>query len=383
MTSLRTLSVFVYFILLVNASACNSQRKEEAAAAQRGGGAPGGGSQKPPVRAEAVTVGTSTLLSNIEIPGSVVANETTEIHPEVAGRITAINFREGSYVGRGSVLFRLNDADLQAQLRKLQVQQRIARQNENRSSELLKIGGISRQDYESTQLQSSNTAADIAIIQTQIAKTVIRAPFSGKVGFRMVSMGAYVSPASIMTTISQTSNMKIDFTVPERYIPQIKNGQYINFTVEGTDKKYAGRIVATESNITANTRTLQVRAAVQGDAAGLIPGGFAKVTLNFEPDPNAIVIPTQAIIPQARGKKVYLYNNGVARFVEVETGIRDSATIQVTKGLKVGDTLLLTGLLSLRPDSKVVLSKLNNKPVAPRGGNAAQTGNNKNSQPTK
>jgi membrane fusion protein (multidrug efflux system) len=352
----------------------DSDRKEQAQQQQKGGGA------RPPVRAEAITVSTTTLLDNIEIPGSIVANETTEIHPEVSGLITRIYFKEGTYVSKGSVLFKLNDADLQAQLRKLQVQQRIASQNENRSSELLKIGGISRQDYDAAQLQTSNTSADISIIQTQIAKTVIRAPFSGKIGFRLVSVGAYVSPATVMTTLSQTSNLKLDFTVPEKYIPQVKNGQYVNFTVEGVDKKYTGRIVATESNITENTRTLQVRAVVQGDAAGLTPGGFAKVTLNFEPNPNAIVIPTQAIIPQARGKKVYILKGGVAKFVDVETGIRDSATVQITKGLNIGDTVLLTGLLSLRPEGKVVLSKLNNKPVAPKkktGADSTKTAANK------
>lgn len=346
------ISLFVF-------SCGDSDRKKDAQQQQR----TGGGSQRPPVRAEAITVSTSLLTDNIEIPGTIVANETAEIRPEVAGLITGIYFKEGSYVSRGATLFKLNDADLQAQLRKLQVQQKIAKQNENRTSELLKIGGISRQDYDAAVLQTSNTSADIAIVQTQIAKTVVRAPFSGKIGFRMVSVGAYVTPASVMTTLSQTNDLKIDFTVPEKYIPQVKMGQFINFTVEGTDKKYAGRIIATQSNISENTRTLQLRAAVQGDAGGLVPGGFAKVTLAFEPNTNAIVIPTQAIIPQARGKKVYLYQNGVAKFVDVETGVRDSATIEITKGLKVGDTVLLTGLLSLRPEGKVVLSKLNNKPT--------------------
>lgn len=339
---------------------CSSDRKKEAEQAQKGKS-----TQRPPVRADGITVIATTLLNEIEIPGTIVSTETTEIHPEVAGLITGIYFKEGTYVNRGATLFKLKDADLQAQLRKLQVQEKIARQNENRSEELLKIGGISRQDYETTQLQVSNTAADISIIQTQIAKTVIRAPFSGKVGFRMVSVGAYVSPASAMTSISQTNNLKIDFTVPEKYIAQIKAGQFVNFTVEGTGKNYTGRIIATESNVAQNTRTLQVRAVVQGASGGLTPGGFAKVILNFEPDPNAIMIPTQAIIPQARGKKVYLYNGGVAKFVDVETGIRDSATVQVTKGLKVGDTVLLTGLLSLRPEAKVVLASLNRKQLEP------------------
>jgi membrane fusion protein (multidrug efflux system) len=356
----RLTKIFI-LIAAVFFFSCSSDRKK--AAEQK---AAGGGSQRPPVRADAITISTTTLLNNIEIPGTIVANETTEIHPEVSGLITGIYFKEGGFVSRGATLFKLNDADLQAQLRKLQVQAKIARQNENRSEELLKIGGISRQDYETTELQSSNIAADIAIIQTQIAKTVIRAPFSGKVGFRMVSVGAYVSPASVMTTISQTSGLKIDFTVPEKYIQQLKNGQYINFTVEGSSRTYTARITATESNVTQDTRTLQVRATVQGDAGGLTPGGFAKVTLNFAPDPNAIMIPTQAVIPQARGKKVYLYQGGIAKFVDVETGLRDSATVQITKGLNVGDTILLTGLLSLRPESKVVLSALNGKQTSPR-----------------
>jgi len=359
MTS-RFSSINILFISTILLLSCgDSDRKIQAQQQQRGGA----GSNRPPVRADAMTVSTSVLLDNIEIPGTIVASEATEIRPEVAGLITGIYFQEGSYVSRGALLFKLNDADLQAQLRKLQVQQRIARQNENRSSELLKIGGISRQDYDATVLQTSNTSADIAIIQTQIAKTSVRAPFSGKVGFRMVSKGAYVSPSTILTTMSQTSNLKIDFTVPEKYIPQVKAGQFVNFTVEGTQKKYTGRIIATESNVMQNTRTLQVRAAVQGDAGGLTPGGFAKVILNFEPDPNAILIPTQAVLAQARGKKVYVYQNGVAKFTDVETGIRDSANIQITKGLNVGDTILLTGLLSLRPEGKVVLANINGKPV--------------------
>jgi membrane fusion protein (multidrug efflux system) len=360
--NLRFFSIGLLSVLLFFTSCGSTDRKKVAQQQQRGGG--GQGSQRPPVRAEAITIATTTVLDNIEVPGNIVANEATEIHPEVAGRITGIYFREGSFVGKGATLFKLNDADLQAQLRKLQVQARIAHQNENRSSELLKIGGISRQDYETTQLQVSNTAADIAITQANIAKTVVRAPFSGKVGLRLVSVGAYVSPTTAMTTISQVGQMKIDFTVPEKYIPQIKNGQYVNFTVEGTSRSYTARVLATESNITENTRTLQVRGMVQGDNAGLTPGAFAKVRLSFDPDPAAIVLPTQAVIPQARGKKVYVYTNGVAKFVDVTTGIRDSSTVQITSGLKVGDTVLVTGLLSLRPEGKVVLAKLNGKPVA-------------------
>jgi membrane fusion protein, multidrug efflux system len=372
--NLRFLSLGALSVLFLFPSCGSTDKKEAAQQQQRGAGGPGG---QRPIRADAMTVSTSTVTEQIEVPGTIVANEATEIHPEVAGRITGIYFQEGSQVSKGATLFKLNDADLQAQLRKLQVQERIAQQNETRSESLLKIGGISRQDYEATQLQVSNTTADIAIIREQISRTVVRAPFSGKVGLRMVSLGAYISPATILTTISQTGQMKIDFTVPEKYIPQMKSGQYINFTIEGNNRNYTARVMATESNITENTRTLQARAVVQGDKTDLTPGAFARVKLSFEPDPNAIVIPTQAVVPKARGKSVFVYQDGVAKAVDVTTGIRDSATVQILSGLKVGDTVLTTGLLSLRPEGKVMLATLNGKPVA-RQQPAADTTKNVN-----
>ena len=354
---LRVLFSFtILFTLIFSISSCSSSSKDDASQQKKGG--PGGA--RPPVKADAFIVRTKLLLDNIEIPGSLVSNETTEIHPEVAGRITGIYFKEGAYVNKGALLVKLNDADLQAQKRKLLVQLQVAKQNENRSEQLLKIQGISKQDYEAVALQVTNVNADLAVVQTQIEKTNIRAPFNGKLGLRMVSLGAYISPTSVISTISQPNQLKLDFTVPERYINQIGNGKIVNFKIDGSDRTYAARVMATESNITQDTRTLQVRAAVQGNIAGLVPGNFAKVTLDFQPDPNAIVIPTQAIIPQARGKKVYVYNNGKAKFVDVTTGIRDSANVQIIEGLKVGDTVLITGLLALKPEGKVMLGKVVN-----------------------
>jgi membrane fusion protein, multidrug efflux system len=351
---LSSFTLFFSFIFLI--SSCSSDRKKDVQQQQRGG--PGG--RNAPVRADAFIVKTKLLLDNIEIPGTLVSNEATEIHPEVAGRITGIYFKEGSFINKGALLVKLNDADLQAQKRKLLVQLQVAKQNENRSGQLLNIQGISRQDYEAVALQVTNVNADLAVVQTQIEKTNIRAPFSGKLGLRMVSVGAYVSPTSVISSISQPNQLKLDFTVPERYINQISNGKVVNFKVDGSDRTYAARVMATESNVTQDTRTLQVRAAVQGTTAGLVPGNFATVRLNFEPDPNAIVIPSQAIIPQARGKKVYVYDDGKAKFVDVTTGIRDSANVQITEGLKVGDTVLITGLLALKPEAKVMLGKIVN-----------------------
>ena len=372
----RPVSSSLLFCALLLLS-CGANQKKEAQQQQKAGAA-----ASRAIRADAYIVKTALLADNLEIPGSIVANESTDVHTEVAGRITGILFTEGAFVNKGALLIKLNDADLQAQKRKLQIQLKVARQNESRSAQLLKIQGISRQDYETMALQVSNVNADLAVVETQIEKTNIRAPFSGKLGLRLVSLGAYVSPSTTLTTISQMSQLRIDFTVPERYIPKMRQGQFVTFKVEGTNNTYSAKVIATQSNITENSRTLQVRAAVQGPQPGLVPGNFAKVTLDFTPDPNAIVVPTQAIIPQARGKKVYLYNGGLAKFVDVTTGLRDSANVQVTSGLKAGDTVLITGLLTLKPNAKVSLGRVVNGTRQP-GQNKARNNSSDSTGQTK
>jgi len=342
-------------VIILSLAACSGKKKKEAAAKQRAAAA------KPTaIRVDGYIVKPQAFQENIEVPGNIVANEVAEIHPEVSGRIVQLNVAEGKYVGKGTVLAKLYDGDLRAQLNKFQVQLALAQKTEERQAQLLKIQGISQQDYDISLLQVNSLRADIGILQTSISKTVVRAPFSGKLGLRNISTGAYVSPASIIAVINQTDQLKLDFTVPEKYIDEIKMGQLVSFSVEGSTKQMGAKVVATESNVTENTRSLTVRAAVIGNDPGLLPGKFAKVQLSFDPDPNALLIPTQAVLPQARGKKVILVNNGVAKFADVTTGIRDSARVQITEGLKAGDTVVVTGLMSLRPEGKIKVNKIIN-----------------------
>lgn len=310
------------------------------------------------MQVEGYVVKTESLGSNVEVPGNLIANESTELHPQISERIVQLNVNEGRVVTKGTLIAKLYDADLQATLKKLQVQLQIANQNEDRSAQLLKIQGISHQDYDASLLNVNNIKADIEITQATIIKTEIRAPFNGKVGLKNISIGAFVTPSTIIATIQQTDILKLDFAVPEKYSPQIKVGQVVSFTVEGGTKKYAAKIMATEAGVTQETRSLMIRAIVQNKDAGLVPGVFAKVVLDFDPDPNAIVIPTQAVIPQARGKKVIVFQDGMARFKDVTTGIRDSSNVQITSGLKAGDTIVTTGLLSVRPDTKIEVTKI-------------------------
>jgi membrane fusion protein, multidrug efflux system len=345
--------IAIFLICLPILYSCKGKSKKQKIAAPAQ-------SKAPVLRVDAYVVKPQLFQEYMEVPGSIVANETTEIHPEVSGRIVQLNVVAGRHVGRGALLAKLYDGDLRAQLNKLQVQLALAQKTEERQAQLLKIQGISQQDYDISLLQVNSLRADIGILQTSIAKTVVRAPFSGKLGLNKVSPGAYVTPASVIATISQTDQLKLDFSVPEKYVGQLKTGQLITFTIEGSKKQFGARIAATEANVTETTRSLIIRASVIGTDPALVPGAFAKVQLTMDPDSNAILVPTQAILPQARGKKVILYKSGKAIFADVTTGIRDSARVQITDGLKAGDTVVITGLMSVRPEAKIQIGKIVN-----------------------
>jgi len=301
----------------------------------------------------------SVLHSGIEVAGTLLPFEETEIHPEVSGKVTFLSIKEGAHVSRGTLLARLFDGDLQAQLHKLSVQLQIAQKTQERQDELLKIGGISQQDYDLSVLNVSTIKADMQVLQAAIDKTVIKAPFDGKLGFKNISIGAFITPTTIITTIRQDTKLKLEFSVPEKYTPKVKTGNVITFTTEATGKKYHAKIYATESGITEENRSLKVHALVENIDNNITAGSFAKVMFDMGDNDKAVMIPTQAIIPQARDKKVIVYNGGLADFKTVITGTRDSAKVEILSGLSLGDTVITTGLLSIKQGNKIHLSSLN------------------------
>ena len=304
---------------------------------------------------------TPTLLTQrIEVPGSLLPFEETDIHPEVSGRVTTINFSEGSNISQGALIVKLYDGDLQAQLQKLRVQLKVAEQTAERYASLLKINGVSQQEYDLNVLAVNNIKADINIVQTSIAKTAVRAPFSGKMGLRNISVGAYITPATTISTLRKLSQLKLEFTVPERYGSNMKTGNRVNFSLENNPVIYEARILATENNIAADSRSLKVRGMVEKPDVQLIAGAFAKVQISLGKNDSALMIPSQAVIPQARNKKVIVVRNNMASLETVTIGTRDSAMVEVTSGLRSGDTILITGLLTTKPGTKVKLNKLKN-----------------------
>lgn len=322
----------------------------------------GNNRQTGPLVVEGYRVEYKTISDDIEVPGSLLPAEETELRSEVSGRIVQLNINEGAEVKQGALLVKLFDKDLQAQLKKLNVQLQIAIKTEERQRELLSIKGISQQEYDLTALQVDNLNADIEAIKIAISQTEIRAPYDGKIGLRNVSLGSYLSTSDIVATIRQVNQLKLEFSVPEKYAKSIHRDYRIKFRVDGGSTEHTGVVLATESGVDQATRTLRVRALVNGNSSELVPGIFAKVKLQLGNDTTALLVPTQAVIPQARNKQVILLRGDSAVFTVVETGLRDSAFVQITSGLKQGDTVITTGLMAVRPNAKIKINKLKSNP---------------------
>lgn len=314
--------------------------------------------QQGPLTVDAFVVKQSSISEDVEVPGSLLPFEETAIRAEVGGRIVELNIQEGSVVQKGTLLVKLFDKDLRAQLNKLKVQLQINEKTEERNRELLKINAISQQDYDLSTLNVENLKADIESTQIAISKTEIRAPYKGTVGLRNISLGSYISPSDVVTTIRQVDQLKLDFAIPEKYAKEITKGYVVGFKVDGGAEQHQAKVIATENSVDQNTRTLRVKALVTSKHKELVPGVFAKINLQLGKDENALLVPTQAVIPNIRNKQVVVFRKDSAQFAVVETGIRDSAYVQILNGLKVGDTVVTTGLMAIRPNSKLKITKL-------------------------
>lgn len=307
---------------------------------------------------EGQIVRTSRLENDIEVSGTILPFDETIIMSEVSGKVVKLNLLEGRLVQKGTMLLKLFDDDLQAQLRMLGVQLKIAENNEQRMKTLFQINGTSQQEYDASLLEVSNLKAQIEILKVNIGKTEIRAPYTGVLGLKKISIGQYITPSTQIVTIRAVNNLKLDFSIPEKYGSSMTPGTKVEFTVTGNDKTYEAAVIANESSIESDSRNLKVRALISGKLNGLIPGAFALVKANLGNKENAIMIPTSAIVPEANMKKVFVAKNGIAKSVVIKTGVRQADAIEVVSGLNEGDTIIVTGILFLKPNNHIKLSKV-------------------------
>lgn len=321
----------------------------------KGGFGAMGGAQKP-LSVTALIAEPQNVSNNIVATGTLTALDEVELKPETSGKIVMLNINEGQYVAKGTLMLKINDAELQAQLKKLELQKDVANRNEERLRKLLAINGVGQQDYDIALNQYNNVISDIQLLKAQIAKTEIRAPFSGKVGLRNVSDGAVITQGNTVATLVNTDKLRVDFFVPERYAGIVSNGKQVSLEIDGIKEPIQAKVIATESKIDLASRNIKVRAEVV-NSKKLIPGSFAKVKLNVNSD-NAIMLPSYLLIAEARGKKVMRYENGKAVPVQVETGLRTEDKVQILSGINAGDTIISSGIMFLKPDAKVAISKI-------------------------
>lgn len=312
---------------------------------------------KGSVAVSAYPVKLQKLGNGIRVTGTLKASDEIEVKPEVAGKVTQLNFKEGEQVQKGQLIVKLNDADLAAQVEKLDYQRKLAQERVQRQKELLKIQAVSQEEYDAALTQLNSLKADILLLRAQIAKTEIHAPFSGQIGLKNISEGATVSPTTVITTLQDLNSLKLDFAIPEKYQYMISTNTEIKFDVPGVDKELKARIYAIDPHIDPATRTVAVRALFDNRDTKILPGASASVTIDLKEIPDAIMVPTEAVIPELKGQKVFVVEGGKAMPRKIMTGIRTESMVQVTDGLKEGDSIIVSGVMQLKPEAEVRILK--------------------------
>lgn len=349
--------VYIIIVILVGGAVAyrfTKNKAQKSAAGGRGSGGPAAA-----LNVNGIVTKTESFSNSLSIAGSIEANEQVDIRSEISGLVTAIQFSEGTSVSKGKVLIKINDLELQAQLSQALTKQKLAQETEYRAGMLLEKEAISKEEYDVALAELQSLQSQTQLVRAQLSKTQIRAPFSGKIGLRTISAGEYITPSSTIARLVSIDPVNILFSIPEKYAGTIKLNTKISFTVAGSKDSFTGTVYAIEPGINISTRTLQLKARASNSKGELLPGSFAKIDLPLDNVNDAILIPTQSIIPVLMGKKVYISSNGKAKEVMVETGTRTEKYVLITSGLSVGDTVLTTGIMSLKNDVPVVVKIVN------------------------
>src|ERR1700722_17482106 len=274
----------------------------------------------PPTQVDVMIAATKPMSNTLEVNGTVVANEYVELHPEASGRLTYLYVPAGKLIKKGTLMHKINNqhvkaliakinnADLQAKVDKSKVALDLAQETEQRDKQLLAVNGLNQSDYDAALNIVNGFKADIEYNQALLDKTFLKAPFDGYIGLRQVSMGAYVSPTTLIATLLQLNKIKIDFTIPEDYSSTVKVGATVDVVMDENGKTRKAQIVAVEPQVNQATRNMTVRAILDNNDAS--PGSFVKVLVKSGLNKKAIMIPTNALIPDDKNNQVVLVKSG-------------------------------------------------------------------------
>ncbi|WP_420315826.1 efflux RND transporter periplasmic adaptor subunit [Ekhidna sp.] len=308
-----------------------------------------GQSQSEDLTVNAMVVQTESLENVVNVTGSLIADESVILNSELSGKIEKISFNEGQQVEKGAVIVTLNDEEILAEIEKLQFTKKLNEDNEYRQKVLLEKEAISNEEYETALTTLNTVKSEIKVLQARLEKHYIKAPFAGIIGFRDIAEGSYLNPGARITELYKINPIKLEFKIPSKYISLVNKGDQLSFEVDGYDEQFTGEIYAVEPLIDPQTRSISIRAKADNKNNKLFPGQFARVRLTLETIPDAMLIPTESVIPELNGKKTFLCKNGKVSSVQITTGIRTEDRVQVTSGINNGDTVITTGILQIRP----------------------------------
>lgn len=312
----------------------------------------------PPFVVDVVTLVPERIEDTLSATGTLVANEAVILQSERPGLVKEIRFEEGQAVKAGEVLVLMDDSELQPQLERAVAQRRIAETLEKRQVELRNSRGISEFEYEQTVANVKIAEAEEALIRAQLEKTRIVAPFDGVAGLRRISVGSYLTPGTTICTFQDIASLKLDFSLPERYLSFLRLGQKVKFRVTGRSEDFAAEIIAIEPTIDVQTRTMTLRAKVPNEETSLLPGSFTEVVVTLEEIPEALMIPPIALIPGLKQQTVLLHRHGEVVERKVVAGLRTPDAVQILEGLEAGDEVITSGVLQVRKGMKVEVNRV-------------------------
>lgn len=306
----------------------------------------------------AVKIQQQDLDDALFVSGSLLPDEEVDLTFETSGKITDIHFKEGSFVKKGQLLAKINDAPLQAQLKKLEVQLKLYQDRLYRQNALLEKEAVSKEAFQEAETNLATLQAEIDLVKANIAQTELRAPFDGVIGLRNISLGSYASQSTPIAKLTKVNPLKVEFNVPERYANQLQEGSNLTFTLEGDLKEHKAKVYALDSRVDDETRTFKVRAHYDNSYGKVVPGRYVNITLTTQQYTQTIAVPSEAILSEMGIDKVFLYKNGVAEPNVIKKGIRTADKVQVISGLNIGDTVIVSGTMQIRTGQKVTLDEV-------------------------
>jgi membrane fusion protein (multidrug efflux system) len=313
---------------------------------------------------EVAKVKTMALRDDAQAVGSLRSRQSVTLKPETAGRVARIAFADGAQVRRGQLLVQLDDTLQRAELSQAQAQLSIARANLKRNQELVAQGFVAQRVVDESQANLQVAEAQVALAEARLQRMRITAPFAGTVGLRSINLGQFVKDGDDLVNLEDTSVLTVDFRLPERYQTRLASGQPVQVQLDALPgNSFEARVLAVDPLLDANGRSIGVRAVMpRTPGAELRPGMFARVLILFSVNDSALVVPEEAMVPQAGKQFVYLLEEQgqgdakkmVSRRVEVELGVRRGAEVEVVKGLAAGATVVVAGQQRLQRDGTVV-----------------------------